>query len=237
MQAHVACIQQHTDFVLPSSRQVVATHAAHAFVQLGSWHSSNCDGISGTSDLSTLHRRTPRASHASLLLLLPPALRTSTTADPDTETLPYLLPPKVPATQSSNALQQQQQQPNPCTTNPCRYGGTCRRTGSSFTCQCLFGYSGQFCELINACLIRRPCLNGGICQSNAAGGYLCQCRDGYFGASCELRDVCRQWNPCRNGGQCVSTGGSGFYCRCQPQWQGPQCDLPVRRPGVINEFG
>lgn len=158
-------------------------------------------------------------------------------ADPNAQPNPFLLPPVIPASQPQG-LSQQQQPPNPCAANPCRYGGTCRKAaGSTFKCQCLFGYSGQFCELIDACLIRRPCLNGGICQSNAAGGYFCQCREGFFGFSCELRDACRNWSPCRNGGQCVPTGGSGFFCHCQPQWQGPQCDIAVRRPGVIDEFG
>jgi hypothetical protein len=128
--------------------------------------------------------------------------------------------------------------PDPCAgPSPCRYGGVCRTVGSSFTCQCSFGYSGRFCEIIDACLIRRPCLNGGLCQPNPGGSYFCQCRNGYFGVNCELQDACRQWNPCRNGGQCVPTGGSGFFCRCLPQWQGPQRDLPVTRPGVVNEFG
>ena len=30
-----------------------------------------------------------------------------------------------------------------------------------------------------------PCLNGGLCNSDGAGGYTCSCLTGYSGTNCE----------------------------------------------------
>ncbi|KAJ8033257.1 Neurogenic locus notch-like protein 2 [Holothuria leucospilota] len=35
---------------------------------------------------------------------------------------------------------------DPCLSNPCENGGSCQRNISSFTCQCLEGYTGGRCE-------------------------------------------------------------------------------------------
>jgi len=41
--------------------------------------------------------------------------------------------------------------PNPCGSNPCKNGGFCRNSGSSFICDCQPQYAGTFCE---NCLLR-----------------------------------------------------------------------------------
>ncbi|WIA12312.1 hypothetical protein OEZ85_012368 [Tetradesmus obliquus] len=90
-----------------------------------------------------------RAAWLLLLLMAAQVLpqcsaRSLTQADPNAQPNPFLLPPVIPANQPQG-LSQQQPPPNPCAANPCRYGGTCRKAaGSTFKCQCLFGYSGQF---------------------------------------------------------------------------------------------
>ena len=35
---------------------------------------------------------------------------------------------------------------NVCASNPCRNGGTCRSSGSGYTCSCISGWTGTRCE-------------------------------------------------------------------------------------------
>ncbi|XP_013363511.1 PREDICTED: sushi, nidogen and EGF-like domain-containing protein 1 isoform X2 [Chinchilla lanigera] len=68
----------------------------------------------------------------------------------------------------------------------------------------------------------QPCLNGGSCQSQAAG-YQCLCSAGYEGARCELdMDEC-QAQPCRNGGSCRDLPGA-FICQCLTGFVGVHCE-------------
>lgn len=53
------------------------------------------------------------------------------------------------------------------------------------------------------CETQSPCLNGGICENNGAGGYTCVCSSNYLGINCEtLVNHCDP-NPCQNDGVCT----------------------------------
>nr|BAE44453.1 vitelline coat protein precursor VC130 [Halocynthia aurantium] len=138
-------------------------------------------------------------------------------------------------------------------TNPCRNGGSCtdRTTNpsiaSGYTCRCLFGFSGDHCELRgvqidggadNYCTVNpNPCINGGQCvdmtqDSYIISGYICRCHGGYSGDHCENGNyimgragaaICEDYNPCRNGGICKYDDGS-FSCECPERCNGPLCD-------------
>jgi CUB/sushi domain-containing protein len=61
---------------------------------------------------------------------------------------------------------------NECVSNPCQNGATCRDGFNSFSCVCIAGYSGAFCQTqINECL-SNPCLNGASCV-DALNRYSC----------------------------------------------------------------
>jgi len=36
--------------------------------------------------------------------------------------------------------------PSPCSNSPCKNGGDCTDSGTSFTCHCADGFSGPTCE-------------------------------------------------------------------------------------------
>jgi hypothetical protein len=63
--------------------------------------------------------------------------------------------------------------------------GSCVRENGGFRCICPPGYSGNRCEIRDACQ-SNPCMNGGTCQLiNGNNGYQCVCPAGYSGPRCE----------------------------------------------------
>ena len=101
--------------------------------------------------------------------------------------------------------------PDPCYSNPCQSGGTCRVDQTYpledrwiFECECSPGTTGVFCESFVRSCASKPCKNGGIC-SEEVGGVSCYCMEGYIGDFCEnIVDPC-QSNPCQNNGICKTS--------------------------------
>lgn len=114
---------------------------------------------------------------------------------------------------------------DPCSPNPCNYGGQCRRHGFNFQCICPPNRDGRQCELErgDACS-ENPCQNGGSCRESPDGSsFFCLCRSGYRGNQCEgLADSCRP-NPCLHGGHCVSLK-PGYKCSCTDGRYGRHCE-------------
>jgi hypothetical protein len=113
---------------------------------------------------------------------------------------------------------------NPCSPNPCQYGGTCAAGSSGYTCSCPPGLTGTNCDVtINPCA-PSPCQNNGVCRSDGRGNYTCSCRAGFTGTNCETNiDDCAV-NYCQNGGTCID-GIYSFTCSCPPGWAGSYCQL------------
>ncbi|OCT59202.1 hypothetical protein XELAEV_18001154mg [Xenopus laevis] len=76
-----------------------------------------------------------------------------------------------------------QGEPQPCSHNPCLHMGTCQSNGSTYSCICHKGYSGENCEIdIDECL-SDPCQNGGTCIDEI-NSFLCLCLPSYGGSTC-----------------------------------------------------
>ena len=77
-----------------------------------------------------------------------------------------------------------------CSTVVCQNGGVCMGMDLvNFTCDCLGGFGGRFCEVrLDACS-PSPCLFGGVCLANGSTFY-CSCALGRPGRRCELGEVC-----------------------------------------------
>lgn len=114
---------------------------------------------------------------------------------------------------------------DPCSPNPCRFGGQCRKQGHDFTCTCPARREGKTCELERDDICSsNPCKNGGSCkESSDRNSFFCLCRPGYRGNHCEtLVDSCRP-NPCLFGGICISLK-PGYKCSCTNGRYGTHCE-------------
>ncbi|XP_075063890.1 neurocan core protein isoform X2 [Mixophyes fleayi] len=76
-----------------------------------------------------------------------------------------------------------QGEPQPCSHSPCLHMGTCQFNGSTYSCICHKGYTGENCEIdIDECL-SNPCQNGGTCIDEI-NSFLCLCLPSYGGNTC-----------------------------------------------------
>lgn len=112
---------------------------------------------------------------------------------------------------------------NPCSPNPCWNAGMCSSSGSSFTCSCQQGFSGQKCELRSTDCPVNPCVNG-ICMLDKAGKPLCFCTPGFTGENCTIdEDECAS-GPCKNGALCFDEV-NGYKCVCKDDTYGRHCEI------------
>ena len=76
-----------------------------------------------------------------------------------------------------------------CSTVVCENGGVCVGvTLVNFTCVCLEGFSGRFCEVQLDVCSPSPCLFGGVCAANGSTFY-CACALGRAGRRCEIGEA------------------------------------------------
>lgn len=109
---------------------------------------------------------------------------------------------------------------DPCGSQPCLNGATCRPllTTTGYSCTCPAHFQGPQCKepvaesrcTDEACeppsCQPNLCLHGGLCQP---GGH-CRCPTPYQGNRCELVEACA---ACENGESCVRLS-DGFQCGC-----------------------
>ncbi|CCD69400.2 EGF-like domain-containing protein [Caenorhabditis elegans] len=121
---------------------------------------------------------------------------------------------------------------NPCTSEPCLYGGTCSDLGNgSYSCACLNLYMDTNCETFDSCYINK-CENGGTCVPTynlLDSTFTCQCTPDWKGTYCEEERYYCDETPCENGGECEDIIGppNSYNCTCTPQWTGFNCTIDV----------
>ncbi|PAA61614.1 hypothetical protein BOX15_Mlig033701g2, partial [Macrostomum lignano] len=115
---------------------------------------------------------------------------------------------------------------SPCDLRPCENGGTCSASGTTRSCTCPPGLTGDSCELdIDESKGPNPCQNGGTVV-NIFNGYECQCRAPFTGMNCTNQTNNCDSNPCLNGATCVNLEGvDNFTCRCVPGYSGFTCEV------------
>ena len=101
---------------------------------------------------------------------------------------------------------------------------------NNFTCQCVEGFEGRFCEVNTDDCAKVFCRNGGSCEDEVAN-FTCQCVEGFEGRFCErLLPVspCAS-SLCDNASTCVSdsTREEGYRCVCPLGTAGPFCQQGV----------
>ena len=91
-----------------------------------------------------------------------------------------------------------------------------------FTCYCVPGYTGTYCQIeVNECL-SSPCSNNATCVDHV-NAYECRCPAGFAGDSCQININECESAPCRaDAGVCIDLV-DGFFCQCKPGFTGPSC--------------
>uniref|UniRef100_A0A0N4ZTP9 Neurogenic locus Notch protein n=1 Tax=Parastrongyloides trichosuri TaxID=131310 RepID=A0A0N4ZTP9_PARTI len=104
--------------------------------------------------------------------------------------------------------------------------------GDSYTCKCLYGFTGETCEQKDYCL-SKPCVNVNEENENSCinldNDYKCECAEGFIGKNCTIDiNECELYpGICLNNGRCVNK--KGFYtCECDRRFTGPNCQYLTR---------
>ncbi|RXN10513.1 eyes shut-like protein [Labeo rohita] len=107
----------------------------------------------------------------------------------------------------------------------CSEHAVCLDQQHNYTCHCMLGYEGTFCELETDECKSAPCANGATCIDLVAG-YQCLCAPGFKGRTCsENMNEC--WSrPCLNGGTCIDLVND-YICICPLGFTGHDCSTPA----------
>ena len=125
-----------------------------------------------------------------------------------------------------------------CQEHACLNSAICVDGVNAYTCKCVQGFVGEFCEKnVDNCIdgphmVEGRCKNGGTCTDDANDAslafdtYACTCVGGYKGKHCEIEiDECAV-TPCQHGGSCVDKV-NGYTCSCMNGYEGKDCEVDV----------
>jgi len=121
----------------------------------------------------------------------------------------------------------------------CKNQGFCNTVntdGSSTSCNCFYGFSGDYCEVFLKAPLCAEIDCGfhsiqGQCILGTGGWATCYCYPGWGGDDCSLElevDFC-EGIKCNNKGSCVqdvsSSSEIGWTCFCDDGWGGENCEI------------
>ncbi|CAK8674344.1 unnamed protein product [Clavelina lepadiformis] len=75
---------------------------------------------------------------------------------------------------------------DPCSSFPCKNGGTCHRSGLRYLCVCSSSAYGTNCENVNDPCSINPCDNDGTCKEDG-NSYICECTPQWTGNLCRKK--------------------------------------------------
>ncbi|XP_052828928.1 protein crumbs isoform X1 [Octopus bimaculoides] len=113
-----------------------------------------------------------------------------------------------------------------CLTNKCENQATCKDIWNKYKCNCVAGYTGEFCQQdIDECK-SNPCMNGAACK-DSLNSFTCDCVDGFEGLRCENNtDDCANNTVCINNGTCNDLV-AGYNCTCTNEYTGDHCEFKI----------
>jgi len=117
----------------------------------------------------------------------------------------------------------------------CKNQGFCNTVntdGSGTSCNCFYGYSGDYCEVFLKILLcaETDCGFHGIqgqCVIETGGWATCYCNPGWGGDNCSLEievDACK-CVKCNNKGSCSGSSEGVWTCICEDGWGGESCEV------------
>ncbi|XP_078620641.1 uncharacterized protein LOC144887345 [Branchiostoma floridae x Branchiostoma japonicum] len=123
---------------------------------------------------------------------------------------------------------------NPCDFHQCQNNATCNDTVDGYTCICVKGWRGEYCEhKIDPCETHQ-CLNNATCHTTE-DGYICNCTDDWRGEYCQQKmDPCER-HQCQNNATCRANK-DGYKCSCTEGWRGKYCQRK-RRNNQWKKYG
>ncbi|KAJ8707865.1 hypothetical protein PYW07_011542 [Mythimna separata] len=161
------------------------------------------------------------------------SISSSNCADCNRVATNYTIQEQIEGVKSCHALQAliPRESNNGSTVSICQnycFQGECSVSAEGPTCSCKTGYSGERCDLVNAC--HDYCLHGGVCSLNEENKRVCQCTAGYDGERCDV-PICNEY--CLQGN--CSVGADGLpKCSCKAGFSGERCDVNACHKHCLN---
>ncbi|CAF1359940.1 unnamed protein product [Adineta steineri] len=115
--------------------------------------------------------------------------------------------------------------------DPCQNGANCTNNNnvpSGYSCICLNGFNGTYCEVDTRPCKPNTCWYNGSCSNRSNSNFICECQDGWEGIHCEtMMNYCENIT-CENGGICQGLF-QDYNCECLSEsYSGRHCEITTR---------
>ncbi|XP_045183563.2 uncharacterized protein LOC123541998 [Mercenaria mercenaria] len=125
---------------------------------------------------------------------------------------------------------------DPCLSAPCHNSGECKMniTTGGYSCKCIPGFSGKFCEIKFDPCDPDPCDSTGTLLCTGYSSLLCYCKPGYSGRTCS-ENINDCFNDSCNGHGVCTDKINGYECGCYERYNGTRCEhdkCPTQASGI-----